>query len=45
MSIWKVEYTKDAQDDLHSFDHSVQVVILKNIDKVMLNPLPNADWK
>jgi len=43
MSRWKVEYTKDALDDLQSFDHSVQVVILKNIDKVVQDPLPNTE--
>jgi len=43
MSSWKIEYTEDAQNDLRSFDHSVQVLILKNIAKVAQNPLPNTE--
>jgi len=43
MSSWKVVYTEEAQDDLQSFDHSVQLIILKNIDKVVQNPLPNTE--
>ena len=43
MSKWKGEYTKEAADDLKDLDRSRQKQVLKAIDKVSENPLPNTE--
>lgn len=40
---WKIEYLKEALKDLKSLDHSEQIQVLKAIDKVSQNPLPNHE--
>lgn len=40
---WKVEYLKKSLKDLKSLDHSQQLQVLKAIDKVSQNPLPNFE--
>jgi mRNA interferase RelE/StbE len=40
---WKVEYLKEALADLKALDHSQQLQVLKAIDKVSQNPLPNIE--
>lgn len=40
---WKVEYLKEAVKDLKSLDHSQTLQVLKAIDKVSQNPLPNYE--
>ena len=39
--IWVVEYIKEAEADLVKLDHSQQIHVLKAIQKVSMNPLPN----
>jgi len=41
--MWKVEYSKEAVKDLKSLDNSQKVQVLKAIDKVCINPLPNYE--
>lgn len=41
--IWNVEYFHSAQKDLEKLDHSQQLLILKAIEKVRLNPLPISE--
>ncbi len=36
---WKIEYLEEAKKDLKKFDHSVQVQVLKGIQKVAANPV------
>jgi mRNA interferase RelE/StbE len=43
MSKWTVEYTKEATDDLKALDGSQQKQVLKAIDKVSENFLPNTE--
>ena len=43
MTPWKVLYTPDAQNDLLSFDKGQRMQILKAVDKVSKNPLPNTE--
>jgi len=43
MSGWVVAYTREAIKDLKRLDHSQQVVVVKAIDKVSVNPLPNTE--
>ena len=43
MIVWAIEYTKEAESDLESLDHSQQLQVLKAIDKVSENPLPNSE--
>lgn len=43
MNTWRIEYTQEAQKDLQSFDHSLQVIIMKTIGKVSQNPLPKTE--
>lgn len=38
---WIVEYLKEAEADLDKLDHAQQVYVLKAIQKVSTNPLPN----
>ena len=38
--IWKVEFLEEAKKDLSKLDHSVQIQVLKGIDKVSKNPIP-----
>jgi mRNA interferase RelE/StbE len=40
---WKVEYTEEAQQDMDDLDHSQRIPVLKAIDKVSANPLPNTE--
>ena len=40
---WKVKYLKEALKDLKSLDHSQRLQVLKAIDKVSQNPLPNFE--
>ena len=43
MNDWAVEYTCEAVKDLKRLDHSQQIVIVKAIDKVSVNPLPDTE--
>ncbi len=43
MSGWAVEYTRDAARDLQNLDRSQQMVVVKAIDKVSGNPLPDTE--
>ena len=43
MKLWAVEYTKEAESDLRDLDHSQRLQVLKAIDKVSENPLPNSE--
>jgi mRNA interferase RelE/StbE len=40
---WVIEYTKEAEKDLKALDYSQQLQVLKAIDKVAINPLPNIE--
>jgi len=40
---WKIEYLKESLKDLKSLDHSQKLQVLKAIDKVSQNPLPNFE--
>lgn len=40
---WLIEYIKEAEEDLNGLDYSQQVQVLKAIDKVSVNPLPNTE--
>jgi len=40
---WRVEYTKEAEQDLKSLDKSQQVYVLKAVKKVSTNPLPTTE--
>ena len=37
---WQIEFLEEAKNDLKKLDHSVQIQVLKGIDKVAQNPLP-----
>ena len=41
--VWTVEYIKEAVNDLKELDHSQQIQVLKAIQKVSANPLPNTE--
>jgi len=43
MSKWFVEYTEEAAKDLEALDYSQQLYVLKAINKVAENPLPNSE--
>lgn len=43
MNEWKIEYIKEAVDDLKKLDHSVQIQVLKAIRKTAQNPLPTTE--
>lgn len=38
---WKIEFLDDAFKDLKRLDHSSQLQVIKGIQKVSQNPLPN----
>ncbi len=37
---WSVEFLEEAQKDMKKLDHSIQIQVLKGIQKVSQNPLP-----
>lgn len=41
--MWKVEYLKDALDDIKRLDHSQRLQVVKAINKVAVNPLSQAE--
>ncbi len=41
--IWNVEYLSEAVKDLKALDHSQRILVLKAIEKVSVNPLPNNE--
>lgn len=41
--MWQVEYLKEAVEDLKRLDHSQRLQVLKAIDKVSVNPLPQNE--
>jgi len=41
--MWKVEYLRDALEDIKKLDPSQRVQVVKAINKVAVNPLPQAD--
>jgi len=41
--MWQVEYLKEAVEDLKRLDHSQRLLVLKAIDKVSGNPLPQNE--
>lgn len=43
MTAWSIEYTKEAEADLKNLDHSQQLQVLKAIDIVSENPLPDSE--
>lgn len=43
MTEWAIEYTEEAESDLKSLDRSQQLQVLKAIEKVSENPLPNSE--
>ncbi len=43
MSEWAIEYTKEAVADLKALDRTLQLLVLKAIEKVSANPLPNSE--
>lgn len=40
---WQVEYIQEAQKDMKKLDPQSQKMVLKAIDKVSANPLPQAE--
>lgn len=43
MTPWRVEYTQEAARDLQALDRSQQILVLKAIEKVSVNPLPDTE--
>ena len=41
--MWQVEYLKEAVEDLKRLDYSQRLQVLKAIDKVSGNPLPQTE--
>ena len=41
--IWRIEFIKEAEEDLKHLDHSIQIQVLKGINKVSKNPLPVSE--
>jgi len=41
--MWKIEYLREAVDDLKKLDHSQRLQVVKAIDKVSENPLPQVE--
>ena len=37
---WNIEFLEEAKKDLKKLDHSVQLQVVKGIEKVRKNPLP-----
>ncbi len=42
-SVWNVRYLEEAADDLNRLDGSQRLIVLKAIDKVAQNPLPQKE--
>ncbi len=40
---WEIVYTQEAKEDLKKLDHSQRLPVLKAIEKVSANPLPNSE--
>ncbi len=40
---WKIEYAKEAENDLRLLDHSQILLVLKAILKISDNPLPKHE--
>ena len=40
---WSIEFLEEAEKDMKKLDHSVQIQVLKGIQKVSQNPLPAED--
>ncbi len=40
---WSIQYLKEAEKDLKELDRSQQIQVLKAIEKVSQNPLPNSE--
>lgn len=40
---WKIEYTKEAFNDLNALDNTQQIQVIKTIKKVSENPLPKTE--
>jgi mRNA interferase RelE/StbE len=43
MTAWTVEYTEEAKKDIKSLDRSQTNQVIKAIDKVSQNPLPQSE--
>lgn len=43
MSTWRIEYLREALDDLRALDRSQQIQVQKAILKVSINPLPQSE--
>lgn len=43
MSAWSIEYLPAARDDLKALDKTQRLQVLKAIEKVSANPLPNSE--
>ena len=43
MSGWSIEYIPEARNDLRALDRTQQMQVLKAIEKVSANPLPNTE--
>ena len=41
--IWNIEFLEEAVKDIKKLDRSVQVQVLKGIQKVSINPLPTEE--
>ncbi len=41
--MWVTEYLREAVDDLKRLDHSQRMQVVKAIDKVSVNPLPQSE--
>ena len=41
--MWQVRYTKEAQSEILELDNSLRMQILKGIQKVCENPLPQSE--
>ncbi len=41
--MWVTEYLREAVDDLKMLDHSQRMKVVKAIDKVSVNPLPQSE--
>ncbi|HBW37548.1 type II toxin-antitoxin system RelE/ParE family toxin [Desulfosporosinus sp. BICA1-9] len=40
--MWKVEYLRESLEDIKRLDHSQRLQVVKAINKVAVNPLPQA---
>lgn len=41
--MWKIEYHKEAEQDIKNLDHSQQIHVLKAVRRVAKNPLPQSE--